>query len=333
MARTVRLLLGVCAASLLWGTATVGLAQTGTAPAATAPAEAAPADAAAASDTAETQSHSPESELHQAAAKFVEFYNAGDAEAIAALFAPEAEIVIRSGESIQGREAIQQAFADTFSGSPGAAISLKMDDLRFITDDVAVERGSTTYYPDGETATVESRYTVVHVRRDGGWMMVAARTVEEEVLTNYEHLRVLDWLVGDWVDEGADSVIESSYSWSPNGSFLLQKFSVRSSDGVLMEGTQRIGWDPQAKRIRSWIFDSEGGFGEGIWTRAGDEWIVQSQSVLKDGTSATSTRRLRRLGDDHIIVTMTSRVVDGELLPDIAVTMARKPPEPTDESE
>ena len=32
-----------------------------------------------------------------------------------------------------------------------------------------------------------------------------------------------------------------------------------------MTVTQRIGWDPAAKQIRSWEFDSEGGFGEGTW--------------------------------------------------------------------
>ncbi|QDU36221.1 SnoaL-like domain protein [Maioricimonas rarisocia] len=312
MVRTGLLSLGICAAAVLSFVPRPGVAQDDIAPGSVTEQEAA---------------------IHQAAVRFVELYNAGDADGIAALFAPDAEIMTRSGDAVRGRESIRASFAETFARTPDAAISLRMDDLRFLTDDVAVERGVTTYYPDGESPTVESRYTVVHVRKDGTWLMSAARTVEDVVLSNRERLRALEWLVGDWVDEGADSVVEASYAWSEDGNYLLQSFRVRTGSGVLMEGTQRIGWDPQAKRIRSWIFDSDGGFGEGVWTQVGDEWIVKLQSVLKDGSSAFSSRRLTPRGPDHIIVSMTDRVVDGESLPDLQVTMARRPPLPVDESE
>ncbi|MFG0336319.1 MAG: YybH family protein [Maioricimonas sp. JB049] len=284
-------------------------------------------------DVATDATSAEETAIHQAAIRFVELYNVGDADGIAELFAPDAEIMTRSSDVVHGREAIRGSFAKMFARVPEAAISLKVNDLRFLTDDVAVERGVTTYYPDGETPTVESRYTVVHVRKDGTWLIAASRTVEDVVLSNREHLRELEWLVGDWVDEGADSVVEASYAWSDDGSYLLQSFRVRTAAGVLMEGTQRIGWDPQTQRIRSWIFDSDGGFGEGVWMQVGEEWVVQLQSVLQEGASASSTRRLKRRGNDHIIVSIADRVVDGTALPDLQVTMARRPPPAADESE
>ena len=40
---------------------------------------------------------------------------------------------------------------------------------------------------------------------------------------------------------------------------------------------QVIGWDPAAKQVRSWVFDSGGGIGEGIWTKQGDKWIKKVQ--------------------------------------------------------
>lgn len=43
------------------------------------------------------------------------------------------------------------------------------------------------------------------------------------------------------------------------------KVSVPSMDDL--EGTQVIGWDPAAGTIRSWMFDSDGGFGEGTWSK------------------------------------------------------------------
>ena len=56
-----------------------------------------------------------------------------------------------------------------------------------------------------------------------------------------------------------------------------------------MTGTQRIGWDPVTRNIRSWVFDSEGGFGEGVWTREGNKWIVKKTGVTGDGKIASAT--------------------------------------------
>ena len=41
-----------------------------------------------------------------------------------------------------------------------------------------------------------------------------------------------------------------------------------------MEGVEVIGWDPAEKVYRSWVFDSQGGFGSAVWTEGeGDKWI------------------------------------------------------------
>ena len=56
-----------------------------------------------------------------------------------------------------------------------------------------------------------------------------------------------------------------------------------------MTGTQRIGWDPRSEQIKSWEFDSEGGHGESLWARLGNQWVVKATSVLQDGRTATAT--------------------------------------------
>ena len=79
----------------------------------------------------------------------------------------------------------------------------------------------------------------------------------------------LEWMVGQWVDEGETSKITTSCKWTTNRKFLTRSFSVTIDGQVSLEGTQFIGWDPIARRIRSWTFDSEGGFGQGRWIRDG----------------------------------------------------------------
>lgn len=271
-----------------------------------------------------------EQALHQSAVKFVEAYNARDAKAIAELFGPEARMEEADGLVAVGRDAIQEAFAAAFEESPQAAISVSMDSIRFVTPDVAVEEGSTEYFPDGETLTSRSRYIVAHLKQDGAWRMISVRTLDREVLSSYEHLRELEWLVGDWIDEGADAVIETSCRWDENKSFLVQDFQVVQDGEVTLKGTQRIGWDPQARQFRAWIFDSEGGFGEARWTHVEGQWVVKASGVAAGGTAASATRTLTQLDSDHIVLGTSDRVVGNERLPDFEVTMVRKAPQPQD---
>jgi hypothetical protein len=152
------------------------------------------------------------------------------------------------------------------------------------------------------------------------------RVAEDEIVSTYGQLQPLEWLVGEWIDEGRTEVVEASFRWDENKSFLLEEFQVIREGSVVLKGTQRIGWDPQAKQIRSWIFDSAGGFGDAVWTAVEDDWVCTVKAVRTDGTSASATRTLTRAAQDRVIWSATDRLDDGERLPDLAVTMVRKPP-------
>ena len=96
-----------------------------------------------------------------------------------------------------------------------------------------------------------------------------------------------------------------------------------------MTGTQRIGWDPLAKTIRSWSFDSEGGFTEGVWSRQGNQWIIKTTGVTSDGKAASSTNYMTRLHKHRLTWESRDRFVGGEKTADIGpITIARQPPAP-----
>jgi hypothetical protein len=140
-------------------------------------------------------------------------------------------------------------------------------------------------------------------------------------------LQALEWLVGDWVDEDRSEVVEATFYWDENKSFLLEDFQVVRDGGVVLEGTQRIGWDPQAKQIRSWVFDSAGGFGEAVWTPVGDAWVCTAKGVNSDGTASSATRKLLPVSRDRVDWSSTDRISGGEQLPDVYARMVRRPPE------
>lgn len=266
--------------------------------------------------------------VRQGVVAFVQSYNAHQVDTLAALFAPDARMIFRDGTEVDGREQIKKTFEAAFQASPKSKLSVVVDSIRFITPDVAVEEGTTNSFPDGETLTARSRYTVVHLKKDGKWQMLSVRTVEEESLSAYGELQPLEWLVGEWVDEGRAERVEAEIYWDENKSFLLEDFQVIREGEVVLKGTQRIGWDPQAKQIRSWTFDSAGGFGEATWAQVEDRWVVKAKAVLADGSSASATRTLTKMRADQAIWSSTDRIVGDEAQPDIAVTMVRKAPKP-----
>ena len=61
-----------------------------------------------------------------------------------------------------------------------------------------------------------------------------------------DNLKQLEWMVGEWIDESPDTVVEHRCAWSADGHFLLGKFLVQIEKRPAMTGTTRIGWDRAA---------------------------------------------------------------------------------------
>ena len=143
--------------------------------------------------------------------------------------------------------------------------------------------------------------------------------------SHYEQLKELEWLVGEWVDQDENSSINTVCQWTKNKNFLSRSFAVSIADSIQLEGTQVIGWDPTRSVIRSWMFDSDGGFSVGLWTREGDRWTIRTLQILAGGEKASSVNILTRVNDDKFTWESVNREVDGEVLPNIdQVTVARK---------
>ena len=138
-------------------------------------------------------------------------------------------------------------------------------------------------------------------------------------------LEELDWMVGQWVDQGENSTITTTCSWALNRKFLTRSFSVKIEDQLSLEGTQFVGWDPIAKRIRSWTFDSEGGVGQGRWIRDGNRWLVKMSFVLASGERASAVNVITYVDQDTLRWQSIDREIAGELLPSIPeVTVVRQ---------
>ena len=71
------------------------------------------------------------------------------------------------------------------------------------------------------------------------------RVTEEDipvVMSNYEHLKALEWMIGTWVDQGEQSLIETTCAWTKNRNFITRMFSASVRDRVEMAVTSRSWW-------------------------------------------------------------------------------------------
>jgi hypothetical protein len=138
-------------------------------------------------------------------------------------------------------------------------------------------------------------------------------------------------MVGQWVDRGEDVTITTNCSWTKNRKFLTRSFRVEMDEQVTLEGTQVVGWDSIERRIRSWTFDSEGGFGEGRWIQDGNRWLVKTSFVLASGERASALNVITYVDPNTLRWQSIDREIGGELQPSIPeVTVVRRKADDSD---
>ena len=103
----------------------------------------------------------------------------------------------------------------------------------------------------------------------------------------------------------------------------MRDFVFLSEGDALLTGTQRIGWDPSAGKIKSWMFDSNGGAGEGYWRRDGQRWIVDSEEVMPDGTKASASTIFTPGDTNHFVWEVQGAKVGDANLPPRRVEFKR----------
>ncbi len=274
-----------------------------------------------------------EKEIRASAEAFTELYNKHDAAGLAALFAEKAEMVDEDGKLVKGREEIEAEFKQQFEDEPDCRMQVDVASIRVLTPHLALEEGVARCAPNADDPEAITNYVCVHVKIDDKWMLASVSDFAPvaENLTPHEHLQELSWLIGEWIDESSDSNVHSICDWDESGNFLVYHFQANVAGQEAMFGTTRIGWDAVSKQFRSWVFDSEGGFSEGSWIPADDEWIVKMKGATPDGETCSSTNVYRLVNNDTITFRSYDRIVDGELTPDIdEIVIKRQPALPSD---
>ena len=263
---------------------------------------------------------SAEAEIRATAVAFVRAFDRGDAKAVAALWLPEGTAADSDGTIFKGREAIQQEYAKLFKEHPDARVCVAVKTVAFPAPNVAIEDGVSQVTAQHAGPAQITRYTAVHVKVEGKWLLASVRETDIDLPSNFAKIESLGWLVGTWTAKRDGKSVRTTVRWIANNSFLEREYSVATDGIVSSSGRQIIGWDPKTETVRSWSFDASGGYGTGVWSRTPDGWQIEQNGVMADGTPTSSRDTLVRIpGEDNVLgFRSTARTAGDERLPDVA---------------
>ncbi len=251
---------------------------------------------------------------------FLAAFERGDAAAAAARMTSGAELMAPDGTTYRGRSTIEKAYTSLFAKHPKHKVVLEPESLRFTSRDTALGEGQMTVTRGKEEPGVY-RYVALFVREDGKWLIAVLRNDESEQAS----LEDLGWLIGTWDAKRADAEVRTTYEWMGNKAFLRAQFTIREK-GVAVSGMQMIGIDPDTGELRTWTFETDGGYGEGTCTRDGKKWVFATSATTADGRAVTASNILIPIDRDTFTWQPVNLTIDGESvgnLPPVKVTRVK----------
>lgn len=262
-------------------------------------------------------------ELHRAMQEYEDAFNRADADQLAACWTEDGQYATASGARLEGPDAIRKAYAKLFAEKDGLRLQTIASRSQTLAPSVVLEEGVVRVIAPNEPPT-EARYEAIHVKKDGKWKLSRVReTIATATGEHRDQLKELQWMVGRWATRDGTTSVRSECEWTSNGHYLRRSFSVKEA-AVEIDVTQYIGWDASTRQIRSWSFDSEGGFEQAVWRQVDDQWTVDVIATLPDGRQGSAERILKPVDDDSYRWRSVNRQIAGRLLPSLdEVTVVR----------
>jgi uncharacterized protein (TIGR02246 family) len=219
----------------------------------------------------------------------IQAFDKRDAAAIAAHWTEQGEFIRDDNEPILGRANIEKGYGEffkTLKGKPKLAI--QTDGVRFPSADIAIAEITLRLKNDDGQLMASGRQEIVAVRERGQWKVAVIREWDRDVGMDAD-LKDLDWLIGTWQAVINNREVKITYEWDENKAFIRGKYCLSEDANPVESGIEMIGKDNSTGMIRSWLFQSDGGFSGASWTRDGKKWSVDCHSVRPDGREMTAT--------------------------------------------
>lgn len=241
-------------------------------------------------------------------------------------FAENAIFVDQAGEQTAGRLALQARLEPLFKQSSAIPLmGFQPESIRFPAPGVASVVGIVSR-KQGTISLPTTRFTMLMVRQNDAWRISDITETAIQSSRAEDRLADLDWLIGEWRVDKKDVAAQMKVEWAPGRKFILAKTTITKPDKSEQVDTQVIGWDPRNNRIISWHFDSNGGYGTGVWSANAEQnkWNVDVSGTGADGSLTTATNVFTFKKSGEFSWQSVNRSLDDAPVPDTEALMVQR---------
>jgi hypothetical protein len=256
----------------------------------------------------------------------------GDAAGIVACWTDDGVYVDASGKSVRVKDLPAEQLTANVPQEIDAPTTTPASALHFVTPTVAVEQSlANKAVGEGTLSGHAAQFVAAWVKQNGRWRLSFLREFSASATTapaarpHDNPLDKLAWMEGQWTASNESAEMDLTAEWTPNKSFLIQRFSAQGGGRAQRSGEQRIARDAATGKLRSWTFNADGSYAEGHWIHEGDVWIVAVKGVLADGRPIRSTHFWLHEGDDVCWFKSLNGEVDGQPAADLVLKFSRQP--------
>jgi uncharacterized protein (TIGR02246 family) len=212
-----------------------------------------------------------------------------DAAAMAAHWTEQGEYIQNGGQPIRGRGEIEKGYAEFFKTIKGEQkVEVQLDTVRFPSAAVALIETTLRRKNDEGEIVASARQDAVLARDGEQWKLAVVRESDRDVRPPVS-LKDLEWLIGTWRAVTPDREVTITYKWDENKAFIRGIFTVKEGTKAIESGTETIGRDNADGVIRTWLFQSDGGFADGVLAREDGKWTIDVHAARADGSKLAAT--------------------------------------------
>lgn len=244
--------------------------------------------------------------------------------AIEPFLAESVDHIADDGTATTGRANVLKLYESIAGDAANFSVALTVNSAKFVTANVLLIDGAATIKSGDSTET--ARFESVWEKAGANWQAVRIRELGDGSPvpeSNAEYLKEIDWLVGDWTAESAEYKVAMTVKYGKNRNFLIGEQSITRGNDEVVTVMKVIGYDAVRGELRTWLFDSDGGFGGGSLVRQGASWVDSTEFQTRGGDASTATHTFRP-NTNGFTWTSTDRILDGKPLPDLKLNYVLK---------
>jgi uncharacterized protein (TIGR02246 family) len=255
-----------------------------------------------------------EADLRTATAAYADAYNKRDYPALAAQWTERAELV-EGGARVAGRDAIVASIRGWLERHPQARLAVTVTDVDHVAGPLARVRGTLVFTKKPGDKPVESPFESLRVLEDGTWRIAESLVAPSPAAA----LDDLAWLVGSWqaTDAKEGTTVTLTYETAVGGHAFVGRTKIVPKQGTTIESLDVTHADRATGLVRSWLFDSTGARGEGVFSSDGTTFNRTFVGTPADGSGRTAwTQVIVPGGEGRFTLQSIDRTLNGEPLPD-----------------